>query len=224
LVNYLQDCSTFQSEELGVGLEFMRERHFAWFISAWQIVIDRLPRFCEPITVSTWAYGVRRVDAQRNFTIADAEGNLLVRADSHWFVFDTELRRPVRIPPSEAVYRQGDAALDLPPTPRKIALSGEFVEAAPVTIEKTHLDTNGHVNNAQYVRMALGALDESVDVARLLVAYRRMALLGDVVVPRVHTEADGVLTIDLADPDGDTFAVVQLYPRTTSTTKENADE
>jgi hypothetical protein len=72
--------------------------------------------------------------------------------------------------------------------------------------------------------MALGALDESVDVARLLVAYRRMALLGDVVVPRVHTEADGVLTIDLADPDGDTFAVVQLYPRTTSTTKENADE
>jgi acyl-ACP thioesterase len=52
LINYLQDCSTFQSEQLGVGIDFMKAHHFAWFISAWQISIDRLPRFCEPITIS----------------------------------------------------------------------------------------------------------------------------------------------------------------------------
>ena len=36
LVNYLQDCSTFQSESLGVGIDFLREHDFAWFIAAYQ--------------------------------------------------------------------------------------------------------------------------------------------------------------------------------------------
>ena len=29
LVNYFQDVSTFQSEQLGVGLAYMKERHLA---------------------------------------------------------------------------------------------------------------------------------------------------------------------------------------------------
>ena len=27
IVNYFQDCSTFQSEDLGVGMEFLKEHH-----------------------------------------------------------------------------------------------------------------------------------------------------------------------------------------------------
>ncbi len=32
LVNYLQDCSTFQCEELGLGLEHMRDIKIAWLL------------------------------------------------------------------------------------------------------------------------------------------------------------------------------------------------
>ncbi len=42
LIDYLQDCSTFQSEHLGIGLDHMRENHIAWFISAWQICWERI--------------------------------------------------------------------------------------------------------------------------------------------------------------------------------------
>ena len=42
LVNYFQDVSTFQSEELGIGVEYLTERHQAWILSSWQIVIDHL--------------------------------------------------------------------------------------------------------------------------------------------------------------------------------------
>ena len=41
LINYFQDCSTFQAEELGVGVEYLRERHLVWVLSAWQIVVER---------------------------------------------------------------------------------------------------------------------------------------------------------------------------------------
>lgn len=44
LMDYLQDCCLFQSEYLGVGPEYLRERHCLWLVTGWQIVIDRYPR------------------------------------------------------------------------------------------------------------------------------------------------------------------------------------
>ena len=35
LLNYFQDCSTFQSEELGVGIEYLKEKGLLWALSAW---------------------------------------------------------------------------------------------------------------------------------------------------------------------------------------------
>lgn len=209
MIDYLQDCSTFQSEELGIGLDFMRAHHFAWFISAWQIWIDRLPEFAEPITVSTWSTGVKRTSAGRNFTIVDAQGKSCVRADSLWFVFDTQERRPIRIPDSEKAYDQGDAPLDLPPTKRKLPVEGPFEDMPRVLVSAEHLDTNGHVNNAQYVRMAVDALGGELSPRRIYVQYKQMALPGDLIVPRVH-QADYGATVDLCDPEGNTFAVVRL--------------
>ena len=209
LIDYLQDCSTFQSEHLGIGLDHMRENHIAWFISAWQIWIDRLPRFAEPIAISTWSTGVKRTSAGRNFTIVDGEGASCVRADSLWFVYDTEAKRPIRIPDSEHAYDEGDAPLDLPPTQRKLPVEGPYREASPIVVTEQHLDTNGHVNNAQYIRMAASALDVPVDVRVLRVQYKLMALLGDTIIPRLH-DTDGGITVDLASPDGTTYAVVSL--------------
>ena len=43
LLDYFQDCSTFQSEDLNIGVEYLKERNMAWILSAWQIVVERLP-------------------------------------------------------------------------------------------------------------------------------------------------------------------------------------
>ncbi len=44
VVNYLQDCSTFQSEDLKMGIDYLEQSHRAWWLSSWQIVINRYPR------------------------------------------------------------------------------------------------------------------------------------------------------------------------------------
>ena len=59
IINYFQDCSIFQSEELGYGLAYLKERKKAWMLSAWQIAILRYPRMGERIAVSTWASGFK---------------------------------------------------------------------------------------------------------------------------------------------------------------------
>ena len=69
ILNYFQDCSTFQSEEVGLGLEVLKNRKRFWVLSAWQVIVDRYPALGEKIRTSTWAYGFRGFIGMRNFTM-----------------------------------------------------------------------------------------------------------------------------------------------------------
>ena len=55
IINYFQDCSTFQSEDIGVGLDVLSKKKKAWILTYWQIVIDHYPKMNDKIQVSTWA-------------------------------------------------------------------------------------------------------------------------------------------------------------------------
>ena len=42
VVNYLQDCSTFHSTEVGLTVDYLREMKRAWLLSYWDIYIERM--------------------------------------------------------------------------------------------------------------------------------------------------------------------------------------
>ena len=44
ILEYFQDCGTFQSEELGLGVEEDQKNHRAWYLIAWNVKIIRHPR------------------------------------------------------------------------------------------------------------------------------------------------------------------------------------
>lgn len=215
LVNYLQDCSTFHTETIGLGLDFMADNHFAWLLAAWQIEVFDRPRFCDDIVVGTWCYGMTRTFAQRNFSICAPDGTPYVHADSLWFTFDTEAMRPCRIPESEQAYLTSEARLPMPPTIRKIKAEGPYEEGEHITVNAQHLDTNQHVNNAQYLMMALEALPADYEPHHICIQYLKQARLGDLVIPRIHHDG-AANVVELADAEGEPFAIVRLddAPRT----------
>lgn len=219
LIDYLQDCSTFQSNMLGMGPAHIASTKLAWMLSAWKIEIRELPRFNDEIVVSTWATGFKGLRASRNFTVcaanAPVDATPLVRADSSWFMFDGNKGRPIRTPESECVpYMEldgNDAPLDMPAIPHVVRIDGEGEALTPVQVTAAHLDTNHHVNNAQYVAIALGALGERVPSAPMTldVHYSQAAKLGDVIYPHLH-EQDGTLTVTLDDAEGKHYAIVSV--------------
>ena len=218
LINYMQDCTTFHSESIDRGVDYMRSRHQAWLIAAWQIEIRSLPHFCDDICVDTWCHSMGRTLATRNFVIRDASDNQLIRADSLWFIFDFDRERPVRIGEDQYVYLSDEPPLDMPATQRRLKVEGPAVEAPPIEVGELHLDTNRHVNNAQYLGMATNAIASVVgqdaashveDIERICIQYKRQAVLGDTIVPRVHAN-EHVCTVDLADPSGDSFCIVRM--------------
>ena len=101
----------------------------------------------------------------------------------------------------------------MPPTPRKIALEGNAVDGPAILVSQQHLDTNKHVNNAQYVLMAvdtLVALGYSHKLRRIVVQYRSQARLGDTITPQVYTDETG-FSVVLKDAESSTvFATVRL--------------
>ena len=210
IINYLQDCSTFQSEDLNLGITYLQEHHRAWWLSSWQIVIERYPRLGEEIIISTWPYDFRGIYAYRNFTICDKEGNYLVKANSIWFFFDTEAGRPVRALESDIRgYGKNEERLDMEYAPRKI-LVPEHTEKMPViTVLPHHIDTNHHVNNAQYVDMAREALPENTRIQELRVEYKKAAVQGDEIVPYVSREGSDY-TVALCDEEETPYAVVWM--------------
>lgn len=212
MMNYLQDCSTFHSEEIGCGLAKLGEEGLAWILAGWLIEIDELPRYGEKIRTSTWCYELKRLYARRNFTIEDESGRAIVRADSQWFMFDRNAGQVCHVPESQDAYLAGEPRLEMSPMERKLTAEGPAEAATPVPVGRQHLDTNHHVNNAQYVLMAQDALTElghELDVRRIAVQYRTMAWLGDTIHPEVHA-CEGGYTVTLTDGADTTYAIVRL--------------
>lgn len=214
LINYLQDCSTFQSAGMAPGLPGLAERGLAWALAAWQVEIDELPAFGTRVTTSTWCYAMRRTHALRCFEMTDARGRSLARADSQWLVFDTASGTAARVPDDQRAYVSDEPRLDMAPFERRLDCAAEGLGGEALRVREHHLDTNRHVNNAQYVLLALDALADlghAVPLGeggRLNVQYRRMARLGDPVVPVAHACAGGWV-VDLTDGQGSTWALVR---------------
>ena len=95
LINYFQDCTTENSERIGVGFSYLRERKRAWILNSWQIVIRRRPEVGEAVQICTWATGFQGVFGPRDFCMQTTEGEMLASAHSLWVYIDTETGRPM---------------------------------------------------------------------------------------------------------------------------------
>ncbi len=209
LVNYFQDVSIFQSEEIGVKMTYMQQRQLAWLLSFWQIVIDRLPMLGEEVIAQTWPYGFSGFFGFRNFTLLNADREMLAKANSVWVLYHTEKQRPVK-PDQDMLQRyEVEERLEMNYAPRKIAVPEGGVKEEPVWIDRHHLDTNHHVNNGQYIAIAAAYLPEGFPVRQLKTEYRMQAHLHDEVIPRI-CESDGVVTVALENSQGKPYAIVEF--------------
>ena len=224
IINYFQDCSIFHSEDCGVGVQWLKKRHRAWMLSSWRILADRSPRFGEKIRISTWPYAFKGIYGYRNFAIQNEAGDYLVRADSTWFLSDTDTMLPVRVG-QEDVSAYGDCQepLTMDKVPRKIQVPEEFDRKEPVLVTYHHIDTNHHVNNAQYVEMARQAARPVCRVRELRAEYKRAAVAGDTIVPQVSRIQEGDV-VSLCSKAGEPYAVIWMaYSSPEETVSERQD-
>lgn len=209
LLNYFQDCSTFHSEDLGLGVDYLAKCHRVWVLSSWQIVVERYPKLNECVKVGTAPYDFKGFLGSRNFVMMTEEGEYLAKANSLWSLLDTDTWKPAM--PTEEML-QGyvlSEKLDMDYAPRKIAVPEGGSDREAIVVKKHHLDTNNHVNNGQYVDMAMEFLPADFSIGQMRAEYKKQALLEDVLHPYVAEESHRVVAA-LNDEAGRPYVIVEF--------------
>lgn len=191
LCNYLQESAGLHARALGVSVEQLQRSGMTWFLWRLHLRIDRLPTWPEIVCVETWPAELGKPYAVRDFRIRIEEEAVGV-ATSAWLLMDVARQRPIRrLPPR---------IRDLHPDPPRRALLDRFrplpdcgsqSHRRQITVRRSDLDLNGHLNHVAAISVMLEAVPrEIVDhyrIESLEVEFRGEGRHGDALTAQCST-------------------------------------
>ena len=205
----MQDCSEMWIDSEPTARKFFTDNNMTQLLATRQVEVMRVPCFKEELTVTTSIYEVMPMYGFRNTFIRDAQGQPCYRTWSMGAFVDLATGKLARL--SQAAI----ASLTLEPKQemnyrgRRIILpKQEGTVTAPVTVMRADIDYNRHMNNANYVRIAMELLPTGFEVKDMRVEYRIPAKLGDRLTPTLYP-IDGGYIVSLTI-DGQPSAIIEL--------------
>ncbi|MFO7666125.1 MAG: thioesterase [Desulfobacterales bacterium] len=134
------------------GYEAMSERNLIWVLIKMQILIKRLPKWCERITITTWGKGTVRLYALRDFTIVSEAGEKLVSATSSWMILDRTSGWPKRFDKNSESFPWQPGKDEIETNLKKVQELNGGMELARFRVVFSDIDINRHVNSTKYLQ------------------------------------------------------------------------
>ena len=209
IINYFQDCCMFHSEDVGFGLRYRDISGTTWVLSSWNIIVTRYPRLFEKIKITTYPYKVNNFLGFRNFVITTEDGETCAVADSCWINISLETGKPARATKEEVKAYQISDRIEMEDAKGKIRVPDNAESKEAFDVVPSNIDSNHHVNNGQYVKMAETFLPKDFHIRKLRVEYRNAAKLGDVIYPRISHQNDSFL-VSLEDETIKPYAIIEF--------------
>lgn len=214
----MQDCSEMWIDSEPGVKQYFTEQNMAQLLATRQVEIVRVPEYKEELTVTTSVYGMKPMFGFRNTFIYDAQGKPCYKTWSMGAFVDKAAGKLKRVDDATIQSMTLEPQLEMNYKDRRIILpkgrsseshpslledgrvateldkvkdGGEVLE--PIKVLRADIDYNKHMNNANYVRMAMELLPEDFVVSGLRVEYRVAAKLGDCLTPTIYKIADGII-------------------------------
>ena len=213
LMNIFQDVADTHASRLGVGIEHCKKNGLAWVSANYIIKIQRMPKWHEKITVSSWPAVEKKLGAIRDFEIYDENHNIIICATSQWILIDFAKRRPVCLRDNLPDYQVlPERALNLDFC--KIEEPEQIDYLQLFEIRYDDIDVNRHVNNAVYPLWAMEAVphDFRLNHSPVLVeiAFKKEALFGEKVIVKSQIKHLQTLHTIWAENDNRELAKVKI--------------
>ncbi len=194
----MQDCSEMWIDSEPGVKQYFTEQNMAQLLATRQVEVIRVPDYKEKLTVTTSVYGMKPMFGFRNTFIYDSEGKPCYRTWSMGAFVDKTAGKLKRVDDATIASMTLEPQLEMNYKDRRIILPKEDGTVLdPIKVLRADIDYNKHVNNANYVRMAMELLPEGFMVHGLRVEYRVAAKLGDVLIPTIY-EIEGGYIISLS--------------------------
>ena len=174
--------------------QYFTEQNMAQLLATRQVEIVRVPEYKEELMVTTSVYGMKPMFGFRNTFIYDAEGKPCYKTWSMGAFVDKVAGKLKRVDDATIASMTLEPQLEMNYKDRRIILpknDGEVRE--PIRVLRADIDYNKHLNNANYVRMAMELLPEDFVVCGLRVESRVAAKLGDALTPTIYRTDGGII-------------------------------
>ena len=194
----MQDCSEMWIDSEPGVRQYFAEQNMAQLLASRQVEVIRVPEYKEELTVTSTVYGMKPMFGFRNTFIYDAEGKPCYRTWSMGAFVDKSNGKLKRVDDATIASMTLEPQLEMTYKDRRIILPKEDgTTLDPIRVLRADIDYNKHLNNANYIRMAMELLPEDFEVKGLRVEYRVPAKLSDMLIPTLF-KIDGGIIISLA--------------------------
>ncbi len=176
ILDVFQDIAGVSAENTpGMGFEELKGKGLFWALTRVKYEVVATPPLHARVIAKTWPLAPTRMGFQREYTIHDLEGNLLVKGTSDWIVMDFEKRSFVSI---KDIYDGPDDFSEERNFEKRIRKVHDFEPSGKAhrhTPGYAEIDVNGHVNNTKYANFVLDAIDlgESDFIEQFQIDYRQ---------------------------------------------------
>lgn len=218
------DTDAFGRLKPSAILSFMQEvagRHYSspaeypnlvWVVSRHHVVIRRLPKAEETITLETWAVPPSRVAFPRGTIAYDEAGEEVFRSISLWVLIDAGSRSMVLPGKVNLPMVTNVRGLELP-TPGSLPARC-YENSEKRTVRYSMLDINGHMNNTKYLDLVEDLLPlgfhQEAEIREFTICYLTEATLGEE-LSLTHDLENGTLRVDARSGEKRVFAVQAEY-------------
>jgi|GEM_PF-816147 len=154
-----------------------------WLLSKLIIDIDEYPDWGSTVFVETWAPGLERVTAFRNFLIKDKNDKIYAKAFTTWVVVDINRGRLVRLDAFNERWPFGPEKVVVEGGVSKINSYDDILYSKIFKAKYSDIDVNKHVNNVKYIEWIIDNYDynflENHYVKKLEVNFISETVCGD---------------------------------------------
>ncbi len=238
---YFQDCVTGHSDSLGMTIQWHAQEGTAWFLTFMQLDCYHFPVHGQRVKIQTQPYRFQGAIGMRSTRMVAEDGTVLAVSNMQWVHMDT---KNMRIQEQEPEFRErydiGDGSpfpMEFLPTSLRIPKEGGVVKQ-PFLVYRSMIDSNTHMNNCQYLKVALDHLPDCFWAAgaklqelrdgevrfrpqpmplRMRLSFKKAAVQGNVITPVVYedvtSEAEGAAPnplVVLQGEDGKPHGIVSV--------------
>ncbi len=190
----MQDCSEMWIDSEPGVKKYFTEQNMTQLLATRQVEIVRVPEYKEELTVTTSVYGMKPMFGFRNTFIYDAEGAPCYKTWSMGAFVDKSTGKLKRVDDATIASMTLEPQLDMNYRDRRIILpKTEGKVSEPIKVLRADIDYNRHMNNANYVRVAMELMPEDFKVCGIRVEYRVAAKLGDMLTPTIYETDTGII-------------------------------
>ena len=90
ILSYFEDAGGLHSNKAGYGLLDIPIKKKSWVLFQYHIKFLERPCYGQKITIRTWARGLDKIHAYRDFEVLNDQGEVIGKATSIWILIDIE--------------------------------------------------------------------------------------------------------------------------------------